>query len=62
MTVKPRHSDCPSCKFFNRRVASARCLPCGAGEFFEEKDSDVELDDDSLMALYAGQDYEHDHD
>jgi hypothetical protein len=62
MAFKPRHKDCPSCKFFNPHRPSAKCVPCGAGEFFEEKDDDSELDDDELMALYAGQDYEHDHD
>jgi hypothetical protein len=36
MIVKPRHPECRDCKFFSSTSVSSRCLPCGAGEFFEE--------------------------
>jgi hypothetical protein len=56
MSFKPRHKDCPSCKHFKVDRPSAKCLPCGAGEFFEERvdEDNGEPSDSFLMAIYAG--------
>lgn len=56
MSFKPRHKDCTSCKYFRPDRASAKCLPCGAGEFFEERvDADNDEPSDAfLMSIYAG--------
>lgn len=37
MLKPPRHPECRSCIFFNPDRIGGRCIPCGAGEFFEEK-------------------------
>jgi hypothetical protein len=56
MSFKPRHRDCPACKHFRPDRVSATCLPCGAGEFFEERidEEDDEPSDGFLMTIYAG--------
>jgi hypothetical protein len=54
MYVKPRHPECRDCKFFSETRITRRCLNCGAGEFFEQKFKDRELNDDELMAIYSG--------
>jgi hypothetical protein len=54
MVVKPRHPDCTDCKFFNRHRVNTRCVPCGAGEFFEEKIVDRAPNDNELMIMFAG--------
>ncbi len=41
--VGARFPECPSCRWFR----SARCLPCGAGEFYEEKISELCDDDEN---------------
>lgn len=53
-----RHPECRDCRFFKPGRASAKCLPCGAGEFFEEKIEPRELSDNELMELYAGMNYD----
>lgn len=53
MTVTPRHPECIDCHFFNKRRVSRRCLPCGSGEFFEEKIVDRDPTDAELMRIYA---------
>lgn len=53
MEVKPRFPECVDCRFFSRTRPSRRCLPCGSGEFFEEKVRDRDLTADELMRIYA---------
>jgi hypothetical protein len=53
MVVKPRFPDCLQCRFFSRTRPNNRCLPCGSGEFFEEKITDREPTADELMRIYA---------
>jgi hypothetical protein len=60
MFVKPRHDECTECRFFNPNRPSRRCLPCGSGEFFEQKIRDRDPTADELMRIYArmNHDYE----
>jgi hypothetical protein len=53
MSVKPRFPECVDCRFFNRVRVSGRCLPCGSGEFFEERIRDRDPTADELMRIYA---------
>jgi hypothetical protein len=53
MQVKPRFPECVECRFFSRTRPSRRCLPCGSGEFFEEKIADRDPTADELMRIYA---------
>lgn len=32
-----RHPECPSCVHYSPKRIGATCIPCGAGEFFEER-------------------------
>ena len=54
MIVKPRHPDCRECKFFSSTRIHPRCVPCGAGEFFEEKFDDSAPDENELMLMFLG--------
>lgn len=54
MNVKPRHPECRDCKFFNPNRVNRRCMPCGAGEFFEEKFDDRAPDETELMRMFIG--------
>jgi hypothetical protein len=57
-----RHPECGDCKFFRRNTGHVRCLPCGAGEFFEEKAGDREPSDAELMILFSHMDGSYDDD
>jgi hypothetical protein len=58
--VKPRFPDCVSCRFFSRTRVSGKCLPCGSGEFFEEKITDRDPTADELMRIYARMNHDQD--
>jgi hypothetical protein len=51
-----RHPECRDCKFFRPNIGSVHCLPCGAGEFFEEKIDDHQPDEEELMILFTHMD------
>jgi hypothetical protein len=51
--VKPRHPECRECKFFQQNRVNGRCIPCGAGEFFEERIRDMRPNDNELMKMFA---------
>lgn len=54
MAVEPRHDECRTCVFFNARRLSAKCLRCGAGEFYEERVEEQALpDEDELRELFS---------
>jgi hypothetical protein len=54
VTFKPRHSECRDCQFFNPIRPSAKCLPCGAGEFFKERVEVRTPDLTELMTMFRG--------
>jgi len=47
MPFEPKFPECVECKWFRK----ARCLPCGAGEFFEEADRDDDPDEADLFGM-----------
>lgn len=52
MTIKsPRHPECRDCIFFHPERVAGRCVPCGAGEFFEERMRDRRPIDHELANL-----------
>jgi len=48
----PKFPECRDCKFFRPETGSVRCLPCGAGEYFEEKIEDRQPNVDELMEMF----------
>lgn len=60
MFVKQRHDECTDCRFFNPNRPSRKCLPCGSGEFFEERITDRAPTDNELMKIYSKMGYDHD--
>lgn len=54
MKINPRHPECLQCRKFDPERLNRHCLPCGAGEFFEEKVDDDSPDDQDLMGMYEG--------
>lgn len=51
--ITPKFEDCVSCKIFSKTKIRLKCLNCDSGEFFEEKISDEELDENQLMKIYG---------
>jgi hypothetical protein len=60
MFIKQRHDGCTDCRFFNPNRPSRKCLPCGSGEFFEERVTDRAPTDNELMKLYSKMGFDHD--
>jgi hypothetical protein len=50
---EPKFPECLDCKFYHPDRDSSRCIPCGNGEYFEEKVEPRELDDDEAMRFFA---------
>lgn len=50
--IKPRFEECRDCRFYSPKRLLSRCLRCGVGEFFEERDPDTELSESDLMDFF----------
>lgn len=48
----PKYPECTICKNYRPETGHVRCLPCGAGEFFEEKIDDRHPDNWVLMEMF----------
>lgn len=57
---EPRFPECVECKFYRPSSGGYRCRRCGAGEFFEEQEKTLQLDDNELMKLFSEMEYEDD--
>ena len=51
--IEPKFPECRECQFYHPRRLLSRCLKCGAGEYFEERFDDRELNETELMKLYT---------
>lgn len=58
--IEPRFPECCDCRFYSPRKFLARCLGCGAGEYFEERTEAHELTENEAMDLYRKMDREND--
>jgi hypothetical protein len=54
--VEPRFLECRDCKFYSKKRVYPRCLRCGAGEYFEERQEEYEPSDEDLMQIYRKMD------